>query len=658
MIDISKELNDSQYTAATTVDGPLLILAGAGSGKTRVVTYRIAHMINNLGIDPKNILAVTFTNKAAKEMKERINKLLGSDNPVTVTTFHSLGYRILKYNARHLGYPDRVSICDADDQKKRIKDLLKRTSLDPKNAPQYIGMISHAKDRLITPDYNFKKFEELYTDDYSKQIYINYQKELKRDGLVDFDDLITLSVILFQKYPSILEKYQNLFRYISVDEYQDTSHAQYVLVKMLAQKSGNLCVVGDDYQSIYAFRGADISNILSFEKDYPKAVVVPLGENYRSTQVIVEAAANLILNNKGQKHKVLKSMNDRGDRIHYVHTATAGDEAEYIAENVQERNASGQSYDSMAILYRNNFMSRILEEAFVRQNIPYIIYGGVGFYQRHEIKDLLAYLRIIGGSEDRVAITRAIGVPKRGIGDKTVNAIMDYLEHNEGDAIDVMAQYAAEKKKPKLEQFCSLIKKCRDMTAHESLVHMITELLGELDFKSYLISICKSDDPDRELDDRVENVNELVSKISQWEAENPGHENPAADFLDDISLLTDIDMSDPKGKVQLMTLHKSKGLEFETVYISGMDQSLFPGEINPTQDEDDGLQVKKKPVMIEEERRLCYVGMTRAEKDLYLMHSDWRFIFGESRYSDESQFIDEIPDAYLEEVNIYGEEEI
>lgn len=648
MIDLKTELNSSQYAAASQLDGPVLVLAGAGSGKTRMLTYRIANLIEQ-GIPADQILAVTFTNKAAGEMKERIAKILGSkDTGVTACTFHSFGARVISKHWKEAGFPGRPSVCDEDDRKKILKDVLKSMDKDPALWKTASGLISNAKDLLIMPWTPFAQddIRKLWPDDMQK-VYWEYQKKLKSNCLADFDDLIALPALMFRNNDKLLEHFQNRYRYLMVDEYQDTSYAQYVLTKLLANKYRNICVVGDDFQSIYAFRGADMRNILNFEKDYPDAKVFTMGENYRSTVPIVESAQAVIKNNTCQRDKELRSMNgDEKPLIKIFNADNAQKEASYIASKIKNFTDKGLSFDDIAILYRANWLSRGIEEALIRQGLPYVVHGGVGFYQRKEIRDCLAFIKAAAGFMDKVSFMRVINTPARGMGGKSVDELEYFLDSQDGDLVENTIKWAGTKR-TKVKEYCEKLLDARAMLNTDMSKALENLLIGEkgIGYDDYLSS-SKDKDNEKNSEDKLSNVYELIGYMRQWQAEHKGSDNPAADFLEEVSLYTDTDTKNTKEKIQLMTIHRSKGLEFKAVFIIGMDQQIIPGldfyaedpqDIPPDTGED-----------LEEERRLCYVGITRAKKYLMLSHADTRMKFGQMIFMMPSQFIDEIPDEYKE----------
>lgn len=645
MFDLRSELNSSQYAAASQLDGPVLVLAGAGSGKTRMLTYRIANLISH-GIPADQILAVTFTNKAAGEMKERIAKILGTeDTGVTACTFHSFGARMLSRNWKAAGFSARPSVCDEDDRKKILKDLLKDIGGDPSAWKIFSGFISSAKDLLLLPWTPFREDDprKLWSDN-AKKLYWEYQKKLKKSCLMDFDDLITLTTVMLRDNPKLLDKIQDRFRYLLVDEYQDTSHAQYVLTRLLADKYKNICVVGDDYQSIYAFRGADMTNILNFEKDYPNAKTFAMGENYRSTPPIVNAAQAVIRNNTNQRDKDLQSMNP-GDAplIKVRELNNAPEESGYITDGIKHFKEKGIPLDDIAVLYRANWLSRNVEESLIRAGIPYVIYGGVGFYQRKEIRDCLAFLKAASGMQDRVSFLRVINTPARGMGGKSVDELEYFLDTWEENLIEGTLAWTGNKR-PKLRDYCEKLQKAAGMMADGAKMGDALEwLLMSEEGIGYGASLVSEKDDENKSTDRLNNIYELIGHMRQWQDASPDAEDPAADFLEEVSLYTDADMKDKKNKVQLMTMHRSKGLEFEAVFLMGMDQQLIPGlDFYPESADDLPPGCGED---LEEERRLCYVGMTRAKKHLILTHAQMRMKFGQTVFMTPSQFIDEIPDT-------------
>ncbi len=634
------QLNKEQQEAVLHVDGPLLILAGAGSGKTRVLTNRIARLISECNVSPWNILAITFTNKAADEMRERIDELVGfGSESIWVATFHSTCVRILRRFIDRIGYDVNFSIYDADDQKNVMKEIIKRRKIDTKMYKErfFLNAISSAKDELISPE----MFREQAGDDFLKKmqadIYAEYQKTLQKSNALDFDDLIYLCVKLLKQDKEVRNYYQDRFRYISVDEYQDTNTAQFELVRLLAGKYKNLCVVGDDDQSIYKFRGANIKNILNFEKHYPNAKVIKLEQNYRSTQNILDAANAVISHNMGRKEKRLWTDQESGDKIGFYQFDTAYEEAEHIAYEISSLVRRNEfTYGECAILYRTNAQSRLLEEKLVSANIPYKIIGGINFYSRKEIKDVLAYLKTIENGQDDLAVRRIINVPKRGIGATTIGRIQEFADEQNMPFFDACRQIelipTIKKAAEKIRDFANFILVCRTQLA-EGGIEVMTKYL--LDATGYIDDLRA--EHDEEADARIENIEELLNKIADYEesAENP----TLTEFLDEVSLVADIDnLEEGQDYVALMTLHSAKGLEFANVYISGMEDGLFPSYMTITADDESEM---------EEERRLAYVGITRAKKRLTLTCAKTRMTRGEMQYNKVSRFLAEIPKKLL-----------
>lgn len=640
-------LNKEQRDAVVATDGPLLILAGAGSGKTRVLTYRTAYLIEEKGVNPWQILAITFTNKAAGEMRERISNLAGADgDAVWASTFHSLCVRILRRHIERLGYTSNFTIYDADDQKTLMKDVCKRLQIDTKlhKEKTFLSAISSAKDELIDPI----EYETRAAGDYMKRmqasVYREYQRSLQENNALDFDDLIMKTVELFKLDAEVLNNYQERFRYIMVDEYQDTNTAQFELVRLLARKYQNLCVVGDDDQSIYKFRGANIYNILNFEKHFPDAKVVKLEQNYRSTQNILDAANAVIAHNIGRKDKRLWTEQESGDKITCRQLQTGAEEAEYIGQDISRRVRNGEcEYRDCAILYRTNAQSRLFEERFINSNIPYKIIGGVNFYARKEIKDLLAYLKTIDNGRDDLAVKRIINVPKRGIGTASINKVSAYAQEKgldfyealcEAETIPGMGRSAA-----KIQSFVLFI---QGLKAKAKLL-TVSELLQELLEATGYVKELEAENTE-EAESRIQNIDELISKAAAYEEEA---ETPSlSDFLEEVALVADIDSLEADSDyVVLMTLHSAKGLEFPNVYLAGMEDGLFPnymsimdGELNA-----DGANAE-----LEEERRLAYVGITRARKHLTLTCAAVRMLRGETRMNAVSRFVKEIPRELLD----------
>jgi len=637
-MSIYDTLNKEQREAVFHTEGPLLILAGAGSGKTRVLTHRIAYLIDEKGVNPWNILAITFTNKAAGEMRERVDRIVGfGSESIWVSTFHSTCVRILRRHIERLGYSTNFTIYDADDQKTLMKDVCKQLQIDTKiyKERSLMAAISSAKDEMITPD----EYELQAAGDYHKQkiakVYREYEKQLRSNNALDFDDLLVKTVQLLQTQPDVLEYYQERFRYIMVDEYQDTNTVQFKLISILAKKYRNLCVVGDDDQSIYKFRGANIKNILNFENVFEDAKVIKLEQNYRSTENILNAANGVIRNNYGRKDKALWTENGVGDKIVFQQFDNAYDEADYIVSDIRSHVREGiRSYNDHAILYRTNAQSRMFEEKFVTANIPYKVVGGINFYARKEIKDLLAYLKTIDNGLDDLAVKRIINVPKRGIGLTTINRVQENaVERGVGfyealrtvDMIPGIGRGVA-----KLESFVALIEHFKE----SAKTMLVSELMQEiLDYTGYLEEL--KEEGGEEAEARIENIDELLSKIAAYEESCEDEMPTLSGFLEEVALVADIDSLDESSDyVVLMTLHSAKGLEFPEVYLAGMEDGIFPSYMTITADD---------PSEIEEERRLCYVGITRAMENLTLTCARRRMMRGEVQYNKMSRFLKEIP---------------
>lgn len=632
-------LNEQQQEAVFCTEGPLLLLAGAGSGKTRVLTHRIAYLMDQ-GVNPYHIMAITFTNKAAKEMRERVDDLVGfGAEHIWVSTFHSTCVRILRRHIDKLGYGNSFTIYDADDQKSLIKQICKQYKIDTKMMPErrIINEISSAKDEFMTPS----EYETRHQYDFKKkkiaQIYKEYQKQLKANNALDFDDLIFKTVELFQFHPEVLDYYQERFRYIMVDEYQDTNTIQFQLVSMLARKYQNLCVVGDDDQSIYKFRGANVKNILNFENVFPEAVTIKLEQNYRSTKNILNAANEVIKHNKGRKTKKLWTENEEGELIEFHQYGTEYEEARKIIHEIEDLSKEGYDYKNMAILYRTNAQSRVFEESFMIKNIPYRIVGGTNFYQRKEVKDILSYLKVVDNGLDDLAVRRIINVPRRGIGAATIEKINVYaVEHNvsfldacfSSDSIDTLGNA-----KKKINGFADLIREFRRKMQEGSLEELFKYITDETGY----IANLKAEETE-EAEGRIENINELLNKVVTYEQE--AEEASLSELLEEIALVADIDnLEDSDNRVVLMTLHSAKGLEFPYVFICGMEDGIFPSYMTVMSEDDDDM---------EEERRLCYVGITRAKKKLYLSAAKRRMMQGRTQFNKVSRFIDEIPEQLLQ----------
>ena len=643
-MSIYDTLNDKQREAVLCTEGPLLILAGAGSGKTRVLTHRIAYLIEECEVNPWNILAITFTNKAAGEMRERVDKIVGfGSDSVWVSTFHSTCVRILRRHIDLLGFDTNFTIYDTEDQKSVMKDVIRSLDLDPKIYKErtFLGVISHAKDELISPE----EFMLNAGLDYKQQLYgrayREYQLALKKNNALDFDDLIVKTVELFKSHPQVLDYYQERFRYIMVDEYQDTNTAQFQFVSLLARKYQNLCVVGDDDQSIYKFRGANIGNILNFEKVFPDAAVIKLEQNYRSTGNILYAANAVISNNISRKDKRLWTQSEDGEGICFRQFYNGYEEAEYVAEQIRKSVRQCDSrYQDHAVLYRTNAQSRLFEEQFIRDNIPYRLIGGINFYARKEIKDILAYLKTIDNGVDDLAVKRIINVPKRGIGLTTIDKVQKFAGEHEMSFFEVLehADGISElgRSSSKLKNFALTIQAFRGKAEELSVAELLEDILEVTGYRKEL----ELEGTD-EADARIENINELISKAASYE-ENCMDEPPTlSGFLEEVALVADIDnLDEDENRVLLMTLHSAKGLEFPHVYLTGMEDGIFPSYMS--------IAAENPREEIEEERRLCYVGITRAMKKLTMTAARMRMIRGENQFNAISRFMKEIPKEYLE----------
>ena len=637
MNELLAGLNDKQKEAVLHFEGPLLILAGAGSGKTRVLTHRIAYLIEEHQVPPYHILALTFTNKAANEMRERVNNIIEyGAGSIWVSTFHSTCVRILRRFIDHLGYDNAFTIYDSDDQKSLMKDICKQLNIDTKKYKErtFLNAISSAKDELKTPEQYADEVAKEYNKKIFGRVYKEYQKRLKQNNALDFDDLIMLTVQLFRQNAEILNHYQERFPFILVDEYQDTNTAQFTLLSLLASRYQNLCVVGDDDQSIYRFRGANIHNILNFEKIFPATKVIRLEQNYRSTKNILAAASGVIKHNSMRKEKTLWTTAEAGAPISYGRYDNEYEEAQGIAADIHRQVKDGMSYSDFAILYRTNAQSRVFEEKLIYEGIPYRIIGAVNFYARKEIKDILCYLKTINNSADDIAIKRIINIPRRGIGQTTIGRISDYAFSQEIPFYEALRRVdeipGCTRASAKIHSFVSLIEHFRMKLRGEmySLEDMTQELL---DVTGYVREL-EAEDTD-EANGRIENIESLMNKIVQYEEDNNG--GTLNDLLEDIALVADIDtVSDDAEQVLLMTLHSAKGLEFPNVYICGMEETIFPGASAVFGDD---------PSELEEERRLCYVGITRAMKKLTLTSANQRMRNGEMNFNRPSRFINEIP---------------
>lgn len=614
-MSIYDTLNEQQKEGVFTTEGPVLLLAGAGSGKTRVLTHRIAYLIEECNVNPWNILAITFTNKAAGEMRERVDDLVGfGSDSIWVSTFHSTCVRILRRYIDKIGYDNNFTIYDTDDCKTVMKDVCKRLQIDTKifKERSLLGAISSAKDELISPtDYELQNM-----GDFSRQkiamVYKEYQSVLRKSNALDFDDLIVKTVELFKTRPDVLESYQERFRYIMVDEYQDTNTAQFELIRLLASKYRNLCVVGDDDQSIYKFRGANIRNILDFESVYQEAVVIKLEQNYRSTQNVLDAANAVIRNNRGRKEKALWTSQGEGSKVHFKQFDTAYDEAQYVVDDIRRKADEGKAaYGDCAVLFRTNAQARLMEERFVVAGIPYDVVGGTNFYARREIKDLLAYLKTIDNGRDDVAVKRIINVPKRGIGATTITRVQEYANERNISFYDALREadqiMSIGRSSAKLKPFVMMIQGLRSKLEFYSLEELLREVI---ETTGYVRELEAADE--EEAEGRIENIEELISKVVSYDET---HEEPSlSEFLEEVALVADIDgVKEDDNRVLLMTLHSAKGLEFPHVYLAGMEDGVFPSYMTITSDD---------PEEVEEERRLAYVGITRAKQELMLTCAD------------------------------------
>lgn len=635
-MSIYDRLNEQQKKGVFTTEGPVLLLAGAGSGKTGVITHRIAHLIDDCDVNSYNILAITFTNKAAREMCERVDDLVGCGaDAAWIMTFHAACVRILRRFIDRLGYGTNFTIYDTDDQKSLMKEVCKSMDVDTKvyKEKMLLSRISAAKDELVTPDEMYTRANNDYTQMRIAEVYRVYEERLKKNNAVDFDDIINLTVELFEKNDDVLDYYQERFKYIMVDEYQDTNTAQFKLVSLLARKYHNLCVVGDDDQSIYKFRGANIRNILNFKEYFPEAEIIKLEQNYRSKSNILDAANAVIKNNSGRMDKSLWTEQDAGDKIAFNVYETGYAEAEGIAFGIEKNINDGYAYNDCAILYRTNAQSRAIEEKLLGHNIPYRIYGGINFYSRKEIKDILAYLKTIDNGMDEIAVRRILNVPKRGIGATSVGKIQAYADEQNIGFYEALKQAedipGLGRSASKITPFTDLIRLFRAELHELSIVRLINDIIEKTGYMDYL---AENDSPE-EVEERRANIDELISKAATYE---DGEETPTlSGFLEEVALVADIDnMDDNNNVVSLMTLHSAKGLEFPIVYLAGMEDGLFPSYM--CIDSDD-------PSELEEERRLCYVGITRAKQKLIMSAAKVRMVRGETHMNKVSRFISEIP---------------
>ncbi|QYR64768.1 UvrD-helicase domain-containing protein [Fusobacterium animalis] len=632
-LNLLEKLNDKQREAASQIDGSILILAGAGSGKTRTITYRIAHMIENVGISPYSILAVTFTNKAAKEMRERVEELVGDvAKACTISTFHSFGMRLLRMYGKEVGYNSNFTIYDTDDQKRIVKAILKGQNLSINGVKlterDLVSMISKIKEQIKTLD------EYSVMNKQIVEVYDKYNRALLESNAMDFSDILLNTYKLLQK-PEILEKVQNKYKYIMIDEYQDTNNLQYKIIDLIARKSSNLCVVGDENQSIYGFRGANILNILNFETNYNNAKIIKLEENYRSTTTILDAANELIKNNKSSKDKKLWTQNGKGDLIKVLACDNARDEVSRIIEIIKRNHQNGIAYRDMTILYRTNAQSRLFEEGFLRYNIPHKVFGGISFYSRAEIKDIIAYLFIIVNPQDELNLQRIINVPKRKVGEKGIEKIITYARENNLNLLEALSHIKEISGltvvgKEKILEMYDIIKELKDLSYTETASYIVQTLIDKIKYIDYI----KENYSDAEA--RIENIDEFKNSI--LELENVVGELRLNEYLENVSLISATDDLEEKSDyVKLMTIHNSKGLEFPIVFLVGFENEIFPGSRAMFEEKE-----------MEEERRLCYVALTRAEKKLYLSHATIRFVYGQDRLSTPSVFLKEIPEKLLD----------
>ncbi|TDM13965.1 DNA helicase PcrA [Macrococcus bovicus] len=638
MKELLNRMNEEQRAAVKATEGPLLIMAGAGSGKTRVLTHRIAYLIQEKDVNPYNILAITFTNKAAKEMKERVQQLIGEEaEAVWISTFHSMCVRILRRDSDRIGIERNFTIIDPTDQRSVMKEVLKQENIDPKRYEprSLLAQISNLKNELKTP-----ADAEREAQDFMAQIvaraYKRYQSILLKNQALDFDDLIMTTIELFERAPEALSYYQNKFQYIHVDEYQDTNRAQYLLVKMLAEKFENICVVGDSDQSIYGWRGADIYNILSFEEDYQNARTIFLERNYRSTKNILHAANEVIRHNSERKPKALWTESAEGSKIKYFKAQSERHEAEYIISEIQNKQREGYRLDDMAILYRTNAQSRVLEETLLKSNISYTMVGGTKFYDRKEIKDILSYLRLVANSNEDISFARIINTPKRGVGPGALDKITAYAEMNGLSYFDALAEVdfigLPKKTTETLVKFYEMM----DGFMKQQEFLSITELTEQIMEKTGYMEMLKADRT-LESQSRLENLEEFLSVPQDYEKDTPIEEQSLVNFLTDLSLVSDVDSADLEAGITLMTIHSAKGLEFKVVFIAGLEESIFPHARSLSEEAE-----------MEEERRLMYVAITRAEEHLHVTHADSRTLFGRSQANRRSRFLDEIPEDLLE----------
>ena len=631
------DLNPMQRRAAETLEGPVLILAGAGSGKTRTLTYRVANLLEH-GVKAWHILALTFTNKAAREMRERIERLAGADaGEAWIGTFHSICCRILRRDIEKLGYERSFTIYDDDDQQRVIKAVLKELDIDEKFLPPKAvsADISDAKNRLLSPDEWLQKRGSDYRSQKTHDVMTRYEQRLRAANALDFDDLLVKTLQLFVEHPPVLEYYQGRFQYVHVDEYQDTNYAQYQLVRLITRESRNLCVVGDDDQSIYGWRGADIRNILDFEKDFPDATVIKLEQNYRSTANILDAANQIIAHNEGRKEKELWTEDGEGEKITLYAAADERDEAAWICQRIRQLQRGGTPYGSIAILYRMHALSRVLEETLMRAGIPYHVYGGTRFYDRREVRDVLAYLRVIQNPADDISLSRIINVPKRAIGDSTVEQLTQYARQNDMSlyaAVAAPPDTLASRARKSVNDFSSLIVSL--LLAKETLP--LSEFVQKVIDDSGLIAQYQKEE-NEENQARIENIREFMGAVTEFEQKS--EDKSLFAFLENVALVTELDNQDSAPSfVTMMTLHSAKGLEYDAVFMSGMEEGIFPS-----------ARAMQEDNRVEEERRLCYVGVTRARKLLHLSYARRRMLFNQMQFNAPSCFLQEIPKRLIRE---------
>jgi DNA helicase-2/ATP-dependent DNA helicase PcrA len=636
-MNILDNVTESQKEAITHIDGPLLVIAGAGSGKTRVITRRVGYLVEQ-GTAPANILSITFTNKAANEMKERLGEFLDLRG-MWVSTFHAMCSRILRSEIEQMGFTRNFSIYDTADQSKCVKAVMNELNLDTTNwRPGAVAAsISNAKNELLSVE-EFSKYKSGYYNDVVSKVYTKYQKYLEANNALDFDDLLFTIVHLFKNFPEVLEKYQDKFRYILIDEYQDTNHAQYTITQLLAQRYGNICATGDPDQSIYGWRGANIRNILDFEKDYPETKTVRLEQNYRSTKNILHVASEVIKNNQSRKPKSLWTENDEGNRVRVIHCEDENVESREVAANISAFIKNGNTYSDIAVFYRTNAQSRVLETCLLKEGIPYSIVGSVEFFKRKEIKDILSYLKLCANPDDDLSFERIVNVPPRGIGATTIRRLREWADKHNTNLLEAISRVQEipeikAKSSKAVKDFWKITSELYKLPTHP-VMEFVKQVIGKTGYIDYLEQSYESDS-----EERLENIDELVNAASEYDNSNP--EGSLQGFLEEVALISDIDKWDDQADtVTLMTLHAAKGLEFPVVFIAGLEEGLLPHSQSKDSDDD-----------IEEERRLCYVGITRAQRDLFLIHTRYRAKFGQRTPCIPSRFLSEIPEDFIEEID-------